>query len=523
MSQDFAKWIFGHTRRTDRSVRWHLLEILNIYRLLLASAGLSISAAPPVAAALHIQYPLITATASLAYLIVGIGFTVGLVYETPGLEAQSRLEPLTDLAAALVLIEAAGGHLAALAMLLSLPVAVGAAVALRRTQAYFPAAVAALIMLASSLGQRLSGTGSVVDYTAGAMLGGALFALAWLAHFLAARLLASEALARRRGLDVQRLDILNRQIIAELNIGILVVDRNGVVLRRNPAVSRLLGDVGLIKLLSSLRELQHDNTDQEHLLELPGGAMRHVRLRPIDLRGDRLVLIEDATAAAAQAQALKLAALGRLSAAIAHQIRNPLAAITHASQLLAEQRTLDEQQHRLVSIMERQARRLEQIVEDVLRLSRRAPPDQQTFDLSKWLERFRLSYGESHPDRLTRLAIHAPSWQLPLRFDPGHLELILQNLVDNAFVHGDTSAPVELRAGQTESIVYLEVLNRGPGLSGREETMFEPFATTHAQGTGLGLYLARELATTNGARIGGASRRGGGACMRVEFQTAGGE
>lgn len=515
---DFAKWILGRTRRTDRSVRWHLLEILNIYRLLLASAGLSISAAPPVAAALHIHYPLITAIASLGYLIVGIAFTVGLVHETPGLEAQSRLAPLTDLMAAVILTEAAGGNLAALAMLLSLPVVVGAAVAPRRTQAYFPAAVAALIMLASSLGERLAGTGSLVDYMASAMLGAALFALAWLAHFLAARLLASEALARRRGLDVQRLDILNRQIIAELNVGILVVDRNGVVLRRNPAVARLLGDVGLIKLLTSLREIPNNDTDHEQLLELPGGAIRNVRLRPIDLRGDRLVLIEDANAAAAQAQALKLAALGRLSAAIAHQIRNPLAAITHASQLLAEQKTLHAKQHQLVSIIERQARRLEAIVEDVLRLSRRAPPDKQTFDLIKWLDGFRSRYGESHPERLARLVIHAPSWKLPLRFDPGHLELIVQNLVDNAFVHGDALAPVELRAGQTESIVYLEVLNRGSGLSGQEETMFEPFATTHAQGTGLGLYLARELSTTNGAHINGSSRRGGGACMRVEFQ-----
>ena len=379
-------------------------------------------------------------------------------------------------------------------------------------------AVATLLLLAVVLVAHLGGPTSIAGYSAAALLGLGLFALAWLGHFLATRLLASEALAQRRGLDVERLDALNRRVIAELDIGLVIIDAAGRILRTNPAVHHLLGDEGLLRLAELIHEPREDY-GEERLISLSGGARRRIRLRALGQHRERLVFIEDANAAAAQAQALKLAALGRLSAGIAHQVRNPLAAISHASQLLGESAVLGEHEHRLVGIIERQSRRLENVVEDVLRLSRRAPADVRGFDLVEWLHHFRARYGESRPEHLPRLKIYTPERILPVRFDSGHLSLIVENLVDNAFGHGASAAGVAIRASQSAAMVYLDVLDRGPGVAGREEDMFEPFATTHAQGTGLGLYLARELAAANGAEISAGPRRDGGARFRLKMRT----
>ncbi len=519
MRIDFAKWPVDKIgKRGERTVRWRLLELLNIYRLILAGSALSVAAAPHMAVALGIRSPRVLAATALFYLLFGLLAIPMLVRERPSLFLQSRLEPLLDLLAAAVLTQAVGVDLAGLALLLVLPVAVGSAAAANRSHAYFPAAAAALLLLTVVLVKNLGGTAFIAGYTAAALLGLGLFALAWLGHFLATRLLASEALAQRRGLDVARLDALNRRVIAELDIGLVVIDAAGRILRSNPAVHHLLGDEGLLRLAELIHEPQEDYA-AERLINLSGGAQRRIRLRTLGNHRERLVFIEDANAAAEQAQALKLTALGRLSAGIAHQVRNPLAAISHANQLLGESAALGEPEQRLVGIIERQSRRLEQIIEDVLRLSRRAPADTRDLDLPEWLQNFRSRYGESHPERLARLKIHVPERIPPVRFDSGHLSLIVENLVDNAFGHGASPAGATIRASRSAAMVYLDVLDRGPGVAGREEAMFEPFTTTHAQGTGLGLYLARELAVANGAEIIAATRPGGGARFRLRMRT----
>ncbi|MGH8272482.1 MAG: sensor histidine kinase, partial [Gammaproteobacteria bacterium] len=229
-----------------------------------------------------------------------------------------------------------------------------------------------------------------------------------------------------------------------------------------------------------------------------------------------LIFIEDARAAVEQAQALKLAALGRLTAGIAHQVRNPLAAIAHANQLLAETPALDERARELVRIIARQSTRLDGVVEDILSLSRPGTARPRALSLALCLDGFVGDYRERQPGRAHRLQMRMQVPDAEVNFDMGHLDHIVGNLVDNAFVHGDSAEGVEMLLDVQHGQACLEVLDRGPG-PGDTSRFFEPFFTTHASGTGLGLYIARELANANGARLTVSARDGGGTRFRLEF------
>jgi two-component system, NtrC family, sensor histidine kinase PilS len=193
--------------------------------------------------------------------------------------------------------------------------------------------------------------------------------------------------------------------------------------------------------------------------------------------------------------------MGRLTASIAHEIRNPLAAIGQVGQLLSED-VRDPLHQRLASIVRENTQRLNRLVEDVLRAARRDSPLTDEFDLlefcSSWL-------GEFVRDRgLTGEAIRleAPAG-LIVRFEQNQLRQVLFNLVDNALRYcSGRPGSIEIRAdppGERAGPLCLWVFDDGPGVAAADrESMFEPFFTTHTRGTGLGLYLAREFCMANG-------------------------
>jgi len=235
-------------------------------------------------------------------------------------------------------------------------------------------------------------------------------------------------------------------------------------------------------------------------------------------RGDAtLIFLEDTAALAQQAQQMKLAALGRLTASIAHEIRNPLGAISHAGQLLAESAHLDSGEQRLTEIIRDHSQRVNTIIENVLQLSRRGQTNPQTLAIAAWLHNFvdeLIRCEKLTPEQLT-LTIELDT--LNVHIDPGHLHQVLWNLTHNALQHG--GGVLELRLGlNAAQQPCLEVLDRGTGIAANVEgEIFEPFFTTAASGTGLGLYLARELCELNRARLSYEPRRGGGSCFRITF------
>ena len=205
---------------------------------------------------------------------------------------------------------------------------------------------------------------------------------------------------------------------------------------------------------------------------------------------------------AQQAQQLKLASLGRLTASIAHEIRNPLGAISHASQLLAESRHLDKGDLRLTEIIEEQSKRVNTIVKNIMQLSRRDRAQPEDLFLRPWLDQFIQEFIHHEKIPAERIQVEITPPDLQIRFDPTQLHQILWNLCHNGIHHG--AGRLVLRGGSTRQPYhqYLDIMDDGDGIdAGMAHAIFEPFFTTANHGTGLGLYIAKELCESNQARL----------------------
>jgi two-component system sensor histidine kinase PilS (NtrC family) len=236
-----------------------------------------------------------------------------------------------------------------------------------------------------------------------------------------------------------------------------------------------------------------------------------------------LIVLEDATDITQQMQQLKLASLGRLTASIAHEIRNPLGAISHAAQLLDESRHVDQADRRLTEIIRDHSRRMNTIVENVLQLSRRENSQPQTFDLAPWLQHFveeLRAVEHLEPDQVT---LDVSPQDVTVHIDPSHLQQVLWNLCQNAIQHGAGQGHVPklmLRGGITAEspAPYVDVIDNGGGIDPQTvQQIFDPFYTTSSNGTGLGLYIARELCEINRARLNYIAVPTGGSCFRISF------
>jgi two-component system sensor histidine kinase PilS (NtrC family) len=235
-----------------------------------------------------------------------------------------------------------------------------------------------------------------------------------------------------------------------------------------------------------------------------------------------IVFLEDTSLLAERVQQSKLAALGRLSASIAHEIRNPVGAMSHAGQLLGESPSIRDEDRRLTEIIRANADRVSGIINNVLRLSRREATQMERLALQAWCDEFHEEFCETMQWPLERLRASGPKDDIEVQADPSQLRQIVWNLCENALKHGVQESPdqvVELRYGRMSPTArpFLEIADRGPGVPlEHAERIFEPFFSG-GRGTGLGLFLARELAQTNSATLLYEARPGGGSIFRLVF------
>jgi two-component system sensor histidine kinase PilS (NtrC family) len=238
--------------------------------------------------------------------------------------------------------------------------------------------------------------------------------------------------------------------------------------------------------------------------------------------GPLLLFLEDASLMNVRVQQSKLASLGRLSASIAHEIRNPVGAMSHAGQLLAESAGLTEEDLRLTEIIRTHAERVSHIVDNVLQLSRRESSRPEQFPLMPWLQDFADEFARTLELMEGELSIGEVPHDLEIRMDPSHLHQVLWNLCDNAMKYASETGGilVEVQAGRMQRTgrPYLEVLDRGHGVDpGNVDKIFEPFFTDRKGGTGLGLYISRELCELNRATLVYQARDVGGSIFRIVF------
>jgi two-component system sensor histidine kinase PilS (NtrC family) len=427
--------------------------------------------------------------------------------------------------------------------LLVLPVLM-AGVMTQRLLALGTAAAVALMLLLAAWHASLGSDDLARLMLQSGLAGLGLFVIALLSGELAGRL-AREELAARGSLELARQQAqLNRLVIEEMVDGVLVVDRQLRVRAANPAARSLLAEEGLSPPAPFGLQLRRDwaaltqaveraltdhdwpEAGREVSLAFSGGATRTLRMRVRFMRGARLprrnagvasgsgkgdepfcvLLLEDVRTAQARIRQEKLAAMGRVSAGIAHEIRNPLAAIAQANALLLED-GLPAPQQRLARMVADNVERLKRIVDDVMELAPGLTPPPRAFDLtaevsaatSEWARTVGLPLGAE-----SRLRTELPAQALGVSFDPEHLRRVLVNLLDNAHRHAtQTTGAIVLRLlAREESPVQLSVLSDGAPITPEVEPfLFEPFFSTRSRGSGLGLYICRELCERYGASI----------------------
>lgn len=362
----------------------------------------------------------------------------------------------------------------------------------------------------------------------------ALVAVAFLADSLVVSLERSNRLTRERDVELGNLNLLNQEIIQQVDSGLLVLDRQNRVVLSNPAGRRLAGyerwqdvpvalDVVQPSLAAALRQGElHENREVSVASE--GGERLSLLIRLIALpQGPyRLLILRDATELREREREAQMAALGRLAANIAHEIRNPLSSVRHATDLLREYVQDEPGSLRLFHILERETLRIDRIIDSVLEMARPRPAHPEPIVLHSWLPVL-LDQLAADP-RLATLRIQLPKTDDgPVVFaDPAHLRQVFANLLQNAAQHAGADAAeilVEITwhaAG--DGTVEIRLRDHGPGIPEESmERIFEPFFTSDARGTGLGLSMVRELLRLNHGTIAARNHREGGAEFVLEL------
>ncbi len=527
-------WLRLHTDRLD----WRSLRLFNLYRLLVVILllGLWLLDANPRSAGF--DTPLFLGTAIIYLVLALLAFVTGRL-RLPPFVVQIFVLVFIDIACILSLMHASGGMSSGLGVLL-IPVIAGASLMVPGRLAVLFAALASIALL---LDQGVSGwldPGYGSNYTQTGILGATLFITAIISMMLARRAEESAELAARRGVDLADLTALNEHILERMQSGVLVVDDDGGIRLINEAAWQLLGSPtqGNPYKLAQLSPLLLDSL-KEWLETRRAGAVRlrldpatgrelQVRFTRLELTAEpsTLISLESAADLNRQLQEEKLLSLGRLTANIAHEIRNPLGAISHAAQLLNESEALDKADARLANIIHEQSHRVNEIIQDVLRLSRREPANPSPIELHPWLETFAEEFAATKGLTRDQLKLTVQPEDAEIMFDRGQLHQVLWNLCSNAVKYGtlDGEPPrVDINAGYAAHIGggYLDIIDRGAGIpADTRAQLFEPFFTTSAQGTGLGLYIARELCENNHSRIEYIPVPTGGSCFRILFDAS---
>jgi len=516
---------------------WRVLGLMNIFRLTAPMVLLLVFFFDAPRRSVGALNPGLFIGICAAYFAFGLVSIQAIQRRWPSVQWLALFQVSVDTLAITLLIHSSGGVASGLGTLLILPAGATATIVAPRTALLVTSLIVIALLFQTTLAG-FAGFGQGADFLIAGLTGASLFAITLVAMPLANRLRESEALVQQRDIDLANLNELNEFIVQHLRESILVVDSEDRVRLINATAARLLmggpvaagsllGEVSprLLYLLETWRRQESDRRDSTgEVVSADGGTV--IRPHFVSLSeagpGPVLVFLEDTSVVADRVQQSKLASLGRLSASIAHEIRNPVGAMSHAGQLLRESPGLGADDRHLTDIIEKNAIRVSQIIESVLQLSRRETTRQERIQLPGWIESFLQEFVATVQVEPASFRLQQDGGAMAVQFDPTHLHQVLWNLCDNALKHATAAGPepIVLRTGRIASTgrPFLEVADRGAGIDPvNAERIFEPFFTDKAGGTGLGLFISRELCQTNGALLAYETRAGGGSVFRVIF------
>ncbi|HEX7764154.1 MAG TPA: ATP-binding protein, partial [Cellvibrio sp.] len=460
---------------------------------------------------------------------------------------------LIDVVAISLLMHASGGATSALGYLLLIAIAAGG-IMLRERISLFLAAITTIVVIGEGAYRFVILTqDSKAVFTSG-ILSALAFLTALLFQHLTKKVRLSYAEAEAQAKQAAHLQKLAQLIVERMRTGILVLNDQLTIELHNHAALKLLGtnsDSIENLSLSEFPELykkhqswQRHSNDHSPFLKIDGDTPNQIKVNFAYLEPDKtnevLIFLEDVRSLNQQAQQLKLASLGRLTASIAHEIRNPLGAISHASQLLGESPQLPQSELRLLDIINNHSRRVNQIIENILQLSRRRPTQTLPINLREWIPAFIRDYkaGKSNGQQLeialleknlrdSRSESHNRNilkvGALEAKFDTSQLGQVLSNLCDNGLRYstkktGRPDLRLEIGVDIGHYQPYIRVIDYGPGISDdNAKHLFEPFFTTENTGSGLGLYICKELCEANQAIISYTRTSQGESCFHLQL------
>lgn len=515
-------------------LNWRVLGILNLYRVLVPLVLLGLYSLGG-SRGLPVESPRLFTAVAVFYFCFGLLSVVLVRRRLLSAHLQTVFQATIDIACLMLLLHACGGISSGLGSLLFVPVG-GLAFLLPPRSALFLAAMAAIVVLLHTIWQQITGHVDINVYATAGFLGLVLFTISASASVLATRVRESEDLVRQKDVDLANLADLSQYIVQHLRESLLVVDAADRIRLINESAAEILGDtqavpgalVGevsprLLYSLSTWRRLEREDSPSS-FVAADGARLIQPHFAPLDgtAPGPTLIFLEDTSLMAERVQQSKLAALGRLSASIAHEIRNPVGAMSHAGQLLAESPNLGPDDHRLTDIIRSNSERVSTIINNVLQLSRREATKPTRLSLGDWLDEFLPEFSQTMQVPVEEIGIDEASDDLEVRFDPSHLHQVVWNLCDNAIKYAEprSGIKVEIRLARLSPSYrpYLEVADRGAGIEPADaDRIFEPFFTGHRGGTGLGLFISRELCQLNRAILLYEPRSGGGSVFRIVF------
>lgn len=516
--------------------QWKTLLVFNCYRLCLSIVLIFLfyfdigpHILDPKAANLYLGITIFYLGFSLISLIVArmkpISFTT-----------QTCIQVFMDSLIFTAMMWASGGAMFGYGILINASIAGGSIITAGRTSLLF-ASFASITVLLQHAFTKSESLFDPSGYTETGILGATFFATAILAYGLSRRLRSSEELASRHRVDIAKLEKLNELIIQRMNSGVIVADEDDRIRLINKAAGYLLGlpqetTPKSINELSSnifddLKKWKANPRDENRVYQsttsTKGLLAQFTAIGEAGHSEATLIFLEDTARMSQQAQQMKLASIGRLTASIAHEIRNPLSAISHAGQLLAESNNVNEEDFRLTEIIREQSLRVNNVIENILQLSRRKQATPTVFKLQPYLEKFIMQFKLQF-DTDIDVQLDVDPYDLEVFMDQTQLNQVLNNLCDNGLRHseentGKKTLKIEAALSADSNEPYIKIIDQGKGITAEDENyIFEPFFTTKASGTGLGLYIAKELCEANQARIDYFPVEGGGSCFRLRFK-----
>ena len=523
----------------EPALGWRVLITLNAFRLLISTALLLLFAVGSDPHFFGDSKPTLFAATVAGYLVFAILSAVSLRQQWVPRVALAVTQLLVDIVAIVILMHASGGISSGLGGLLVIFIGAASLVIPMIVSATL-AAIATFFILGEQFYTQISDLNTVANYPAAGILSGVIFALALATQPLARRIRTSEALAHQFGVDLKNLSELNEYIVQHLRESIVVVDSSDAIRLINSSAMQLLGaeaappgtpldavTESLAEYIWTWREDLSLSSHPELTLITEGDSVRiTAHLAPLGKDGQRkgpiLVFLEDVSQLNARVQQSKLASLGRLSASIAHEIRNPVGAMSHAAQLLGESSGLTDDDVRLTEIIQTHSGRVSHIIDNVLQLSRRESSRPERLALKEWLDDFASEFERTLELQEGEFTVGDLPENLEARMDRGHLRQVLWNLCDNAVKYASETGGimVEIKGGRLtgQGRPYLDVLDCGLGVDkATADKIFEPFFTARSGGTGLGLYISRELCELNRATLLYLDRPGGGSIFRIVF------